>query len=86
MLSFSFGADAGVSTDPTVGLALLKATVTVAPAPGMPASVTAPQLTGHTTGTSDNTGLIDVLDLVVVAEPGEYILNVTLTDFPSVNL
>ena len=58
--------------------------MTVSLALSMPANATAPRLTGHTTGTADSTGFIVVSDLVVVAEPGDYILAVTLTDFPLV--
>lgn len=51
-----------------------------------PAGVSAPRLTGHTTGTADNTGLINVTDFLIVAEAEEYILSFTLTDFPMVQL
>ncbi len=50
----------------------------------MPAGVPVPQVTGHITGTADNTGLILESDLVIVAVPGDYVLSFTLTDFPLV--
>ncbi len=51
---------------------------------GLPADAKSPQLTGHTTGTANNTGLILESDLVMVTVPGIYNLSFTLTDFPSV--
>lgn len=72
---------AGVSTNST-GISALEVTVAVP----SPAGVSAPRLTGHTTGTANNTGLINVTDFVIVAEAEDYILSFTLTDFPMVRL
>lgn len=60
--------------------------VTVSVVLPAPADVSALQLTGHTTGTADKTGLINVTDFVIVAEAEEYGLSFTLTDFPLVCL
>ena len=80
-------ADAGVSTDPAVGLAPLKVTVGVSLAAGFAGNASKLRLTGHSTGTADINGHINVSDLVVMAEPSQgYNLSASLTDFPSVCL
>ena len=57
----------------------LAAAVSVSPA--VPADVTPLRLTGHTTGTGDNTGLILVSAFGIVAVPGDYDVSFSLTDF-----
>ncbi len=93
-----FAACAGVSSNTTSASALeatmvasanpivsaLAATVSVSPAVDLPAGATPLRLTGHTTGTGDNTGLILVSAFEIVAVPWEYNVTFSLTDFPLV--
>ncbi|DBA69633.1 TPA: hypothetical protein ACH3X2_012695 [Trebouxia sp. C0005] len=89
---------AGVSTNTTSASALeatavvsatpiaspLEATVSVSPAVDLPAGATPLRVTGQTTGTGDNAGLIFVSAFEVVAVPWDYNVSFALTDFPSV--
>ncbi len=93
-----FAACAGVSSNTTSASALeatvvasanpiasaLEATVSVSPAVALPADATPLRLTGHTTGTGDNTGLILVSAFEIVAVPWDYNVSFSLTDFPLV--
>ena len=93
-----FAACAGVSSNITSASALeatavalaqpivsaLEATVSVSPVVALPADATPLRLTGHTTGTGDNTGLILVSAFEIVAVPWDYNVSFSLTDFPLV--
>jgi len=63
----------------------LEATVSVSPAAALPEDATPLRLTGNTTGTGDNTGLILVSAFGIAAVPGDYDVLSSLTDFPSVS-
>lgn len=64
----------------------LIASVIVTGIPSLPVGVPTPALPGHTQGAADNTGIINITDIVLVAYPWVYNLSVTLTGFPQVSV